>query len=162
MERLEDVICREERINDLIKPDEETGELKDQLKVEFESCSKCGRSLLSANLIHTSEWCSSGRNGNYFRYHTTTDQMPDEETGELKGQLKVEFEPCLKCLRSSLSANLIHTSERCPSGRNGNYFRYHATTDQMVCDACRQIEKISVTPVKCAKCGSLRGIKRLI
>ncbi|CAF0923487.1 unnamed protein product [Rotaria sordida] len=88
--------------------------------------------------------------------------MPDEETGELKGQLKVEFEPCSKCHRSALSADLIHTSERCPSGRNGNYFRYYTTTDQMICDACRRIEKISMTEVKCAKCGSLRLIKRLI
>ena len=89
------------------------------------------------------------------------EHINDSIDPETQRELQVELEQCPKCHRPAGTVNLVHAKEDCDSGRNGNYYRYNYVKDQMVCDACRKLTKITATDVKCTRCGALRRMKQI-
>jgi hypothetical protein len=75
-----------------------------------------------------------------------------------QSELQIELEQCKRCGRSADCINITHSKKFCPSKRKGNYYRYNNEPDTMVCNACRELENISRTSIKCRNCGANRGI----
>ncbi|CAF2580867.1 unnamed protein product [Rotaria sp. Silwood2] len=71
---------------------------------------------------------------------------------------QVHLEQCSECGCTGGIVSIIHSKEVCSSKRNENNYRYNDQENVMVCDACRKLEKISVTKIECSKCGIERKI----
>ena len=106
LQRLEDLILREERINKSVMVNDEKAEFTGELKVELEKCVGCHRSSQIVNLIHVKAQCSSGRSGNYFRYHSSDDRMVCDACRKIE-KISAAQVKCAKCARSRRIIRLI-------------------------------------------------------
>ncbi|CAF1369888.1 unnamed protein product [Adineta steineri] len=94
------------------------------------------------------------------RLKTIVDRICREEiiNQAIDGQeLQCELERCRTCHRQAGIVSIIH---QCSNGRQGNFYRYD--DNRMVCDACRDVTKISVTSIHCTSCNNLRRFKNFI
>jgi hypothetical protein len=93
-----DDIYYEERVNESLKGSE--------LDVDLEPCKKCSRLAGRYNIIHSIEYCKSGRVGNYYRYNNEADIMVCDACRETTSILKTPIK-CSKCgERRDITQNL--------------------------------------------------------
>lgn len=78
--RIVDRIYREERITESIDPNEHS-----ELQMELEQCEneECCRLADCINITHSKRFCSSKRQGNYYRYNNEVDTMVCDACREL-------------------------------------------------------------------------------
>ena len=84
-------------------------------------------------------------------------RIDDSINPEHKRELAVDVEKCENCGRSNDFINITHKKTVCTEG-GGNYYRYNDERDRMVCNACRKIENIKPTKIRCRNCGRDRFI----
>lgn len=83
-----DDIYYEERVNESLKESE--------LEVDLERCKNCGRLAGRCTMVHSVEYCKSGRIGNYYRYNNEADIMVCDACRETTSILKTPIK-CSKC-----------------------------------------------------------------
>ncbi|CAF1339040.1 unnamed protein product [Rotaria sp. Silwood1] len=79
---------------------------------------------------------------------------------KLAKPVRIGLAPCAHCGRPGGAINYVHWKKHCPSRRTGNYYYYHREDERMVCDACRQVDKIDDQRVECSRCGRTRKVTR--